>query len=667
MNSRFLSTILLSTALTVSALGQNTTLCEITDEIHFECDFNEMMEAIRLYEDTLSDLTEALVFEDYWTITCSEDGSVHMVYNCDTLYAETLELIALIEAARTPPVPAGFYDPCNNFMNVNYYEYGLSCSGSGTNGRDHTDNCWFRVNLQNVRYLNGDSISEVTDAGAWAAMDDVAARALYRDSAAVQDAFGLHYTPTAILDSRKLCPPGWIIPDSTAALNLVSYGATSIQFDNAQRRNTSGTWAPKESVHIGGGTFEDQFNTQFYALSFEGAAVVDSLAYYANNSNFNTSNPIDGNYVAANSPEGMSVKCRLMGDAEVALDPDFIAWSARPRAQAMANPESYYKQMPRTYAADTSNVSLEDFTGTLNGEVWYTGPGAVTAVGFKWGTSPTLAGADSVTAATHTIAVEWANSGDQAALAGPFSLDVSDLTPGQTYYYTPWAKNNFGYSYGDTMSFEMPSIPFYDITMANCGAMTLTYEGYEYDLIGIGTDCWFKENLQSKRYANGDLIPMVLSDSAWAADVSGAMTIYYDGVEAPDTAVTRSTHGRLYNWYAAHHASGICPTGWELPTSAQYNQLGIAAGAGASSSAAVMSETPAWTGTNSSGFSLLPSGIRNAYGTYTMLGVRWYGWNRDSSSGPTGDSAYARDGNWSADVPNTKEHGFSIRCVKLTE
>ena len=459
MNYRFLSFALTCFALSSSALGQTTTLCEFNEEIHLECNFNEMMEAIRLYEDTLSELTEVIVFEDYWIITCADNGSVHMVYDCDTLHAETLELIALIEAARTPPEPPGTYDPCSNFANVNYYEHSLSCSGSGTNGRNFTDNCWFSTNLQNVRYRSGDPISEVSDAATWAAMDDVAARALYVDSALLQDDFGLHYTPTAILDSRKLCPPGWMIPDSTSVLNLVSYGSSVIQLDNAQRRNTSGTWAPKESVHIGGGVSEDQFNTQFYALSFEGGAVADSLAFYANNSNFNTSNPIDGNYVAADSPEGMSVKCRLMGNDEVALDPDYIAWHARPRAQAMDYPESYYKQMPRTYAADPTNVSLVQGFGTLNGELWYTGPGAVTAVGFKWGVSPTLAEADSVTAASHSDVGYWASSTDQAVLAGPFSYDLTNLISGQTYYYAPWAKNNFGYSYGDTISFEMPPPP----------------------------------------------------------------------------------------------------------------------------------------------------------------------------------------------------------------
>ena len=33
-----------------------------------------------------------------------------------------------------------------------------------------------------------------------------------------------------------------------------------------------------------------------------------------------------------------------------------------------------------------------------------------------------------------------------------------------------------------------------------------TYDGYVYEVVEIGDQCWFAENLRSSRYANGDSI-----------------------------------------------------------------------------------------------------------------------------------------------------------------
>ena len=46
-----------------------------------------------------------------------------------------------------------------------------------------------------------------------------------------------------------------------------------------------------------------------------------------------------------------------------------------------------------------------------------------------------------------------------------------------------------------------------------------------YDLVAIGDQCWFAENLRNEHYANGDAIPGELSDGEWSARLSGAMTV----------------------------------------------------------------------------------------------------------------------------------------------
>ncbi len=50
---------------------------------------------------------------------------------------------------------------------------------------------------------------------------------------------------------------------------------------------------------------------------------------------------------------------------------------------------------------------------------------------------------------------------------------------------------------------------------------TVTYDGYTYDLVAIGDQCWFAENLRNEYYANGDAIPGELSDGEWSAQRMG--------------------------------------------------------------------------------------------------------------------------------------------------
>lgn len=52
---------------------------------------------------------------------------------------------------------------------------------------------------------------------------------------------------------------------------------------------------------------------------------------------------------------------------------------------------------------------------------------------------------------------------------------------------------------------------------------SVTFDGYEYDLVEIGDQCWFAENLRTEHYANGDAIPANLTDSEWGSTTGGAV------------------------------------------------------------------------------------------------------------------------------------------------
>ena len=105
-----------------------------------------------------------------------------------------------------------------------------------------------------------------------------------------------------------------------------------------------------------------------------------------------------------------------------------------------------------------------------------------------------------------------------------------------------------------------------------CGA-PLEYQGYDYETVQIGEQCWFAENLRAENYRNGDVIPAGLSDSEWVIYHRGATTVYQND------AANLEQFGRLYNWFAVTHEGAMCPHGWHVPTDDEVMTLELSIGA----------------------------------------------------------------------------------------
>jgi uncharacterized protein (TIGR02145 family) len=199
---------------------------------------------------------------------------------------------------------------------------------------------------------------------------------------------------------------------------------------------------------------------------------------------------------------------------------------------------------------------------------------------------------------------------------------------------------------------------------AQCGgASTVTFDGHTYALVGIGSQCWFKENLRSDNYRNGDAIHGNLTNSQWASTGTGAQAVYNN-----DPA-NLTAHGRLYNWYAVNDARGLCPMGFHVPSDEEWTVLENALGGSSVAGTALKSsaaDSPPWDGSNSSGFSALPGGYRNYYnGAFYDLGYGGYWW----SSSPSGSDAWLRylysgNSDVTRDYDDFVRFGFSVRCVR---
>ena len=178
----------------------------------------------------------------------------------------------------------------------------------------------------------------------------------------------------------------------------------------------------------------------------------------------------------------------------------------------------------------------------------------------------------------------------------------------------------------------------------------LEYQGYDYETVQIGEQCWFAENLRSSVYRSGVSIPTDLSDAEWSAATSGAAAVYGSGPscldyspdgDACDEAWSLNEYGRLYNWFAVDDPRGLCPNGWHVPSNDDWSDLIGLLGGEAIAGQHLKSEY-GWSGggqgTNSSGFSGLPAGDRSISGFYDFAGYTTGWWTSTSD----GASAWAR-------------------------
>jgi len=289
-----------------------------------------------------------------------------------------------------------------------------------------------------------------------------------------------------------------------------------------------------------------------------------------------------------------------------------------------------------TDAADELTAESATLNSTFSAD-------SITAQGFVWGLQSDLSDGASVSADTTggSTAIEYALTG---------------LTEDATYYFSAYATNASGTTYGDSLSFVAQLAPCGDLT-------SVSYEGYDYDIVSIGTQCWFKENLRNENYNDGSAILTGLDNATWSSTTDGAMAVYND-----DEAVYLTNAGRLYNWYAVN-TGNLCPTGWHVPTSLEYTTLTDGLGGTSVAGDAMKSsaqDSPAWNGTNSSGFSGLDGGVRYIDGTFIDGGVSCFVWSATATtSGLFASYRKLSSSNSLVGSANgQRELGLSVRCVR---
>ena len=186
--------------------------------------------------------------------------------------------------------------------------------------------------------------------------------------------------------------------------------------------------------------------------------------------------------------------------------------------------------------------------------------------------------------------------------------------------------------------------------------------GYEYRTIMIGDQEWMAENLRTYRYRNGNLITLTQGSSNWH-DADYSAYCWYNNDSSNDVPF-----GKLYNWAAVRDPRGLCPSGWHVPTTSDWQILTTTLGnvdiAGGKMKEVTYWNSPNYGGTNSSGFSGLPGGIRAPDGDFSLLGQHGYWWS-GTRSGTSATYAVLRYHSPALSVTSGNlQFGFSVRCIK---
>ena len=225
---------------------------------------------------------------------------------------------------------------------------------------------------------------------------------------------------------------------------------------------------------------------------------------------------------------------------------------------------------------------------------------------------------------------------------------------------------------GLKMNFPCPGIP------------TVNYGGQTYHTVQIGNQCWFKENLNVGTMING---------TSNQSNNSVVEKYCYNNLPA-----NCDTFGGLYQWAEAlqyqnggsmiqfsnprlnGNYKGICPSNWHVSSDQDFCKVtsfldstvdcSVYWWSGTDVGKKMNSVGSIWNAngsvqSNSSGFSVIPSGFRNSNGNFSEKGDNAYFWVETEHL-----DTHSVFRHFSSQVSNVyrypwgKEFGFSIRCVK---
>ena len=187
-----------------------------------------------------------------------------------------------------------------------------------------------------------------------------------------------------------------------------------------------------------------------------------------------------------------------------------------------------------------------------------------------------------------------------------------------------------------------------------------------YPVIKIGSLYWMAQNLRTTKTKSRTSLHYINSQLNWNALTSTdqAYCYYNDATDNGDI------FGALYTFNAANSTDSITPSGWRLPSDAEFNSLAQHLG-GLDIAGATMKApgTKSWSApntnaTNSSGFNALASGCRTSAG-FSQSGTTAAYWTSTKVDVANGYNALISYNNAALVINNQNKFndGLAVRCV----
>jgi uncharacterized protein (TIGR02145 family) len=575
---------------------------------------------------------------------------------------------------------------------------------------------WSKCNLKVTTYKNGDVIPEVSDQSTWATLT-TGAWCHYNNNPLYDAIYGKLYNWHAVNDPRGLAPNGYHIPSDAEWTILTDYlGGLSIaggklkepgfchwNAPNNDATNSSLFTALPGGYRTNSGSSILIGNIGNWWSSTESAA---TTAWYRNlNTNYGYANRATTNKL-------LGISVRVVKDECLDCTPHNVTIGTQVWTGCNANIAVYRDNTVIPYVDDAtqwSNLTTgawchydndpanEPIYGKLYN--WYAIAGVHDTASL---TDPLLrkqfapAGwhiptKDEFTTLTNFVGglsvtgTKLKEIGDCHWLGGSGATDdygFTALPAGWRLSYGPfnlitthcnwWSSTEFNGTFTWGLNLSNGSTYGSIAYMPKKSGLSVRFvEDACFDCIAhdvnIGTQTWTGCNANTKFYNNGDPIPYVDNNTTWVSLTTGAWC-YYNNDPASE-----ATYGLLYNWFAANDVRGIAPTGWHLPSDAEWTILTDFLG-GESIAGGKMKEvglchwnTPNTDATNTSLFTGVPGGFRNDSGYYYTIGssANWWSSTVLSTNTDFAQYRYLTNNNGAAyRNVNNKKIGLSLRFVK---
>jgi len=185
------------------------------------------------------------------------------------------------------------------------------------------------------------------------------------------------------------------------------------------------------------------------------------------------------------------------------------------------------------------------------------------------------------------------------------------------------------------------------------GVIAIDYEGNVYPTVRIGSQIWMAENLKTKHYRDGEVIPVVLNATDWGEPTSA---VYHE-----------NDYGNYYSWYAVE-SEKLCPAGWSVPSDASWQKLQDYLGGSLAAGPKLKAGTygGGLESNNESGFSAMAAGIigPDGFGDQVVGYVAGF-WSSTPHDAINAGSVFL-SGSTDAFMIGSGEKavGRSVRCIK---